>query len=106
MNYVVLLVICAKWRSNDLSLHFGAGIASGYTTIGGMGAEGFWDDTIVGTTTNMASRLCSAATEGQILVSKTFMSNIEEDIHAEPIGALNLKGLHQAVTAYNVLSVK
>lgn len=98
--------LCAKWKRRDLNLNFGAGLASGYTTIGGIGSEGFWDYTVIGTTTNVASRLCSAAKEGQILVSKTFLSSIANDVEAESIGSLNLKGLHQPVTAFNVVSAR
>jgi class 3 adenylate cyclase len=90
----------------DERLPFGAGIASGYTTIGGIGAEGFWDYTIIGTTTNLASRLCSAAIGGQILVSQHFLKAISDEVSAESIGSLTLKGLRQPIAAYNVVGLR
>lgn len=98
--------LCKKWRENDVHLHFGAGIASGYTTIGGIGSEGFWDYTIIGTAPNIASRLCHAASEGQILISKRFLNTVQNDIEVEDLGLLNLKGIHHPVMTYNIKSQK
>ena len=101
-----LAEIWKKYRFDDLELDFGAGIASGFTTIGGIGAEGFWDYTVIGTPTNVAARLCSAAKEGQILVSRRFLSSIEDSAHAEPVGTLELKGIQRPVNAFNITGVK
>jgi len=98
--------LCNRWRTKDIDLNFGAGIASGFTTIGGIGAEGFWDYTVIGTATNVASRLCHAAKEGQILISHRFLNSVAENIDVELIGSLNLKGIHVPVSTYNVLKEK
>jgi class 3 adenylate cyclase len=98
--------LCQHWHKKDLNLHFGVGMASGFTTIGGIGTEGFWDYTVVGTAANVASRLCSAATSGQILISKTFLGFVTEELHIESVGLLNLKGIHHPVSAFNVVSFR
>ena len=51
---------------------------------------------------NLAARLCDAAADGQILVSKRVAGAIEGRMRLEEIGDIALKGLSQAVAAYNV----
>ena len=51
---------------------------------------------------NLAARLCDAAADGQILVSKRIAGAVEGSVTLEEIGDLALKGLSQPVTAYNV----
>ena len=51
---------------------------------------------------NLASRLCDAAADGQILVSKRVAGAVEGTVTLEEIGDLALKGLSQAVAVYNV----
>lgn len=98
--------LCSNWNSKDLSLNFGAGIASGYTTIGGIGSEGFWDYTVIGTAPNVASRLCHVAQGGQILISRRFLSSISEAVEVEGVGTFELKGIHKPVTTYNITHIK
>jgi len=95
-----------KWRKRDHQLDFGVGIAQGYATLGKIGFEGRFDYAAIGTVTNLASRLCDKAQAGQILISQRVYSAVEELVDVEPIGALSLKGLHQPVSAYNVLYLK
>jgi len=95
-----------QFNDSESHLDFGAGIASGYTVVGGIGEEGFWDYTVIGSTTNVASRLCSVAKDGQILVSHRFLCTMGKPILAEHIGQLELKGLKKTVNAFNIKSVK
>jgi class 3 adenylate cyclase len=95
-----------RWRQLEYPLDFGAGIASGYATIGGVGADGCWDYSIFGTVTNTASRLCSQAKNGQILVSQRFLSTIDDSFEVSPVGEVALKGLHRPLSAFNVLGRK
>lgn len=101
-----LLALWSKNHYTDLELDFGTGIASGDTTIGGIGQEGFWDYTVIGTTTNIASRLCSAAKDGQILVSQRFLGSLKSPIETESIGSLELKGIQRPVSVFNIKSMK
>lgn len=101
MNYLK-----TRWDQFDYPLGFGAGLASGYATIGGVGADGCWDYSIFGTVTNTSSRLCSMAAEGQILISKRFLASLQDTFIVELVGDLALKGLNRTVTTYNVLGRK
>jgi adenylate cyclase len=95
-----------NWAKLGYELHLGIGIAQGYATIGAIGFEGRWDYGAIGPVTNMASRLCSEATPGQILVSRRMLSMVEELVEAEPVGTLALKGFTKPVAAFNILGLK
>jgi class 3 adenylate cyclase/CheY-like chemotaxis protein len=99
-------ILAGKWRKYGHRLGFGIGIAHGYATIGNIGFEGRSDYSAIGTVVNLASRLCGEAQPGQILVdSKVFMA-IEEEVEAQLVEQLSLKGFHRPVTAYNVRALK
>lgn len=98
--------LTAKWDQLEYPLGYGAGVASGFATIGGVGVDGCWDYSIFGTVTNTASRLCSHAKDGQILVSKRFITPLADKFEFEPVGELALKGLSRSVVTYNVLGKK
>ncbi len=102
----VLGALCKKWEAEEYKIGFGAGIASGYATIGGIGGEGCWDFSIIGTVTNVASRLCDEAQNGQILVSQRFLTPLNDIVEAEPIGEMNLKGIHRPAQVFNILKRK
>jgi class 3 adenylate cyclase len=87
-------------------LGFGVGIAQGYATLGRIGFEGRFDYAAIGTVANLASRLCSEAKAGQILVSQRILAAVEDIVEAVPLGEVSLKGLTQIVHAYDVRGLK
>jgi adenylate cyclase len=98
-----------KWwgseeKSNIHNLNFGMGIADGTATIGGIGEEGCWDYTVVGTVSNLASRLCTQAKDGQILVSHRFLCRLENGFTSEDMGQTIIRGLKQEVKIFNILA--
>jgi class 3 adenylate cyclase len=95
--------LIGQWRKFGYDLECGIGIAQGYATIGAIGFEGRWDYGAIGTVTNLASRLCSEAKPGQILVSQRLLGALEGLVDSEPVGGLQLKGFHRDITAYNIL---
>jgi adenylate cyclase len=73
-----------SWRKQGHLLGFGTGIAQGYATLGLIGFEGRFDYTAIGPVSNLASRLCDEAGDGEILVSQRAFASIEELVEAEP----------------------
>jgi adenylate cyclase len=76
------------------------GIAHGYATLGRIGFEGRFDYSAIGTVVNLAARLCSQATAGQILVDPKVHAAIETLTETEPAGELTLQGTeprHQGI---------
>jgi class 3 adenylate cyclase/CheY-like chemotaxis protein len=96
----------AKWLKLGYELDSGIGVATGYATIGVIGFEGRWDYGVIGTVSNLASRLCGEAKPGQILVPKRLFSSVEPMIEADLIGDLSLKGFHRPITCYNIVGLK
>jgi class 3 adenylate cyclase len=96
----------AAWRKKGYDLDLGVGFSAGYATLGTMGFEGRMDYGSVGNLPNLASRLCSEARGGQILTDQKTMSRIEDAFEAEKIEALNLKGIHRPVAAFNIIGSK
>jgi class 3 adenylate cyclase len=94
------------WTLNGFDLDTGVGIAQGYATLGRVGFEGRFDYRATGTVVNLASRLCSQALGGQILLSPRAYAIVTELVDVEPVGPLQLKGFHDPVQAYNVTGLR
>ncbi|MCZ6647136.1 MAG: response regulator [SAR324 cluster bacterium] len=94
------------WRKQGHQLDFGVGIAKGYATLGMIGFEGRVDYGAIGPVTNLAARLCEQARGGQILVSQRVFADVEALVESRSAGNLELKGIHNPVTTYDVLGLK
>lgn len=97
--------LAQSWSKRGYALGLGIGIAQGFATLGVIGFEGRQDYGAMGTVCNLASRLCSEARDGQILVSQRVMGRIDNMAQVQPAGELQLKGLHSAVPAFNVTGI-
>ena len=98
--------LAQRWRKRGHELGFGVGIAQGYATIGKIGFEGRFDYAAIGGVANLASRLCSEAKSGQILISHRVLSAVEDLVEIENLGELSLKGIAQAVPVHDVLKLR
>ncbi|MEX0351140.1 MAG: adenylate/guanylate cyclase domain-containing protein [Paracoccaceae bacterium] len=96
--------ICAPWRRMGHAVGIGLGISSGHATMGLVGREGRADYTAVGGVVNIASRLCDAAAQDEILISQRAFLDVEDHLSVEPVGSLTLKGIANPVEAYRVLA--
>jgi class 3 adenylate cyclase/HAMP domain-containing protein len=93
------------WRDSGIEkpLKCRIGINTGFCTVGNFGSEDRMDYTIIGGGVNLASRLESAATPGEILVSYETYSQIKDEIHCEERGTINVKGIAYPVATYEVV---
>lgn len=91
-----------EWRRLGFDLGMGAGVAVGYATIGAIGYEGRWEYAALGNVCNLANRLCSEATDGQIVTTDRVASRIDPATELVPLGELALKGFAKPVAAFNV----
>jgi len=92
----------AAWKKCSYELDLGIGIAQGYATLGAIGFEGRWDYACIGGVTNLASRLCSEAKAGQVLISQRVFGALEGHVGAESEGELTLRGFHRPVSIYSI----
>jgi adenylate cyclase len=95
--------LAENWRKRGHVLGFGIGVAGGYATLGSVGFEKRLEYSVVGTVPNLACRLCGEAKAGQILVTQRVLAAVEDQIEANLVGDLSLRGFHRAVPAYEVL---
>jgi adenylate cyclase len=90
------------WRRRDLDLHFAAGIAVGFATLGRMGFEGRWDYKPVGPVVSLASHLFDEAEAGQVLISRRTHAAVEDKVEAERVPDLTLKGFPKPTEVYSL----
>ena len=94
------------WSKRGIELGLGVGISAGYATLGRIGFEGRYDYGALGPDTSLASRLSTRAGAGQTLISQRVYAATEEQVEAEPVGALELKGFSRPIVAYEVRAVR
>lgn len=96
------------WEDEGISkpLNIRIGINTGYCNVGNFGSEDRLDYTIIGGEVNLASRLESNASVGQILVSHETYSLIKNSITCEEREEINVKGLAHTVRTYQVIDKK
>ncbi len=84
------------------NLNVGIGIRTGEVIRGDIGAEQRTDFTIIGTTVNMASRLCSAAKAGQILITREDHKTLGGGFTGKYIGRGRFKGIAEPIPVYDM----
>jgi len=79
-------------------------LALAYTA--GKSFEGTWgssdrkDFTVIGSTVNLASRLCGAAKGGQILISQEARSRTNGQFQTKALGRARVKGFADLIAVY------
>ena len=94
--------LAQKWRRHGHQLGFGIGIAAGHATMGNVGYQGRFHYSASGTVVNLAARLCSQASDGQILTDGRVQLAVESITITESLGDLDLKGFHRSIRVFNV----
>jgi adenylate cyclase len=84
------------------AVSIGIGIHAGEVIQGDIGSRDRKDFTIIGSTVNLAARLCSAAGPGQILVTESVWNTLAGDFEAEALPPLQLKGISEPVPVRDV----
>jgi adenylate cyclase len=90
------------WRARGHTVGFGVGLAKGPATVGRIGYEGRHDYTAIGSVVNLASRICAAAEDGQILVDVTVAAEVGNAFAFLPLGTRPLRGFAEAVPVFSV----
>lgn len=94
-------IVTAKWGDEATPLGVGVGVASGPVTVGVVGGEGRLEYAAVGPAVNLASRMCSQASAGEVLSDSVTIAKAEPDPDpARESRSLTLKGFAEPVDAY------
>jgi class 3 adenylate cyclase len=90
------------WRARGYRIGFGIGLAKGVATVGRIGYEGRLDYTAIGSVVNLASRLCAAADNGQILIDSVAASEIAATISVTTLGSQSLRGFADDIVVHSI----
>jgi adenylate cyclase len=84
----------------------GIGIDTGDLLAGYMGSSKTMSYTVLGPCVNTASRLCSKAAPGEVLITTRAYESCKHRVMAEPREPLILKGISAPVPAFNVYDAR
>lgn len=92
------------WRSmgREAPMGMGVGINRGEVIVGNVGSPQHLDYTVIGDTVNVASRLCSAAHPGQVLVAADTIADLGpfDGIDLRPLADVTVKGKDRPIAVY------
>jgi adenylate cyclase len=80
------------------------GITSGDVIAGAVGVEGQHSYTVMGSTVNMASRLQSASSPGQVLVNEDVYRHTRHLFKYRVLSPISVKGIDDTVSVFEVVS--
>jgi adenylate cyclase len=88
------------------TIAMGIGLNTGECIVGNIGSEKRLEYTAIGDSVNIASRLCSAAKGGQILISESTYLEMAEMIDVKVLDPINVKGKADALKIYEVTKLR
>lgn len=96
-----------EWRHQGYDLPpIGIGINTGEMVVGNIGCSQQMDYTVLGDVVNLASRLCDAAEGNQVLITETTYELARDQIVAEKLPVIRVKGKEDPVQVFQVLDLK
>jgi class 3 adenylate cyclase len=95
--------LAGTWSAGGSAIGFGVGVAMGSATVGTLGYQGRLDYTAIGNVVNLASRLCSLAGDGQVLLDSVVHERVGNGFDLASIGERPIKGYDRALEIFAVI---
>jgi len=87
-------------------IRIGIGINTGKVITGSIGSTRALQYTAIGDAMNVASRLCTSAKAGEIIISESTMRRMSDRIEAISLAPVEVKGKRDRLRVYNVVGMK
>jgi len=95
--------LAGTWSAGGSAIGFGVGVAMGPAAVGTLGYQGRLDYTAIGNVVNLASRLCSLAGDGQVLLDSVVHDRVGNGFDLASIGERTIKGYDRALEIFAVI---
>ncbi len=95
-----------RTAENQDPVYVGIGVNTGPVIYGAIGSTKTLQYTVIGDAVNIASRLCSVAKAGEVIISLETMQQVKDHINVIELPKVKVKGKVDELSIYRAISIK